>query len=78
VGQGTTFSIPGPSDVTGATTRIAAENFNENKTLGFYAQEQVNIKDRVFLTAAIRATTTAHSAATSRRRSIPSSRRRGS
>ena len=55
VGQGTTFSIPGPSDVTGATTRIAAENFNENKTLGFYAQEQVNIKDRVFLTAAIRA-----------------------
>lgn len=55
VGNGTVFSIPGPSDITGATNRIAAEAFLENKTLGVYAQEQFNFKDRLFLTAAVRA-----------------------
>ncbi len=54
-GQGLVFSIPGPSDVTGATNRTGAEAFAENKNLGFYAQEQINWRDKLFLTAAVRA-----------------------
>jgi TonB-linked SusC/RagA family outer membrane protein len=55
IGQGTVFSIPGPSDVTGSTNRTGFENFLENKSLGVYLQEQINFKDRLFLTAAVRA-----------------------
>lgn len=54
VAQGSGFSIPGPSDITGATNRIATENYLANKTLGFYGQEQMNWRDKLFLTAAIR------------------------
>lgn len=53
-GQGLVCAIPGPCDVDGAANISAAEGFQENKTLGFYAQEQVNWRDRVFLTAALR------------------------
>jgi TonB-linked SusC/RagA family outer membrane protein len=53
--QGEGFSIPGPSDVNGSTIRSGSENFVENKTFGVYAQEQFAWKNRVFLTAALRA-----------------------
>lgn len=53
--QGLVFAIPGPSDVTGATNRTGAEAFQENKTLGFYVQEQLNWRDRLFVTGAVRA-----------------------
>ena len=52
---GSIFSIPGPSDITGAAQRQATETFLENKTVGVYAQEQLAWKNRVFLTAAVRA-----------------------
>lgn len=51
---GQTFAIPGPSDITGAADRQADESFQENKTFGVYAQEQVGWNNRVFLTAALR------------------------
>jgi TonB-linked SusC/RagA family outer membrane protein len=53
--QGNEFPIPGPGDV-GFGSRIAAlETFQENKTFGLYAQEQVAYKNRLFLTGALRA-----------------------
>lgn len=53
--NGIVFAIPGPSDVTGAATRTGTESFLENKTLGVYVQEQIGWRDRLFLTAAVRA-----------------------
>ena len=52
--QGDGFAIPGPSDVTGASTRTGSEQFLENKTFGMYVQEQFAWKNRLFLTAALR------------------------
>ena len=49
------FAIPGPSDITGAAQLAAQELYQENKTLGFYGQEQLAWKNRRFLTAALRA-----------------------
>src|SRR6185295_1577288 len=34
--------------------RLASESFNENKTFGVYAQEQIGWKNRRFFTAALR------------------------
>ena len=53
-GEGRQFAIPGPSDITGSAQRQATEFFAENKTVGLYVQEQLAIKNRLFLTAAIR------------------------
>jgi len=54
-GEGRVFSIPGPSDITGAAQRQSVESFLENKNVGVYAQEQLAYKNRLFLTGAIRA-----------------------
>ena len=55
ISQGFEFPVPGPGDV-GSGARVAAsESFQENKTFGVYAQEQVAWKNRVFLTGAVRA-----------------------
>jgi TonB-linked SusC/RagA family outer membrane protein len=51
---GTNFAIPGPSDITGSAIRTGSEGFQENKTFGIYAQEQLAYKNRVFLTGAVR------------------------
>jgi TonB-linked SusC/RagA family outer membrane protein len=53
-GEGRRFSIPGGSDITGASQRIAEESFFENKNVGIYAQQQFALKNRFFLTAAVR------------------------
>ena len=53
--QGFEFPIPGPGDVGSGARREAAEAFQENKTLGVYGQEQVAWKNRLFVTAALRA-----------------------
>lgn len=53
-GEGRRFSIPGQSDITGASQRVAQESFLENKNVGVYAQEQLAYKNRLFLTAAVR------------------------
>jgi hypothetical protein len=40
--------------VSSAANRSAGQGFNEQTSLGFYAQEQVGFKDRLFATAAVR------------------------
>jgi TonB-linked SusC/RagA family outer membrane protein len=40
--------------VSSAATRNASQGFSEQTSLGFYVQEQVGYKDRVFATAAVR------------------------
>jgi TonB-dependent SusC/RagA subfamily outer membrane receptor len=52
--NGTKFAIPGPSDITGSAIRTGSEGFQENKTFGIYAQEQLAFKNRLFLTGALR------------------------
>ncbi len=53
-GEGRRFSIPGESDITGASQRVATESFLENKNVGVYVQQQISFKNRAFLTAAVR------------------------
>ena len=55
VSQGFEFPVPGPGDVGSGARRDASEAFQENKTLGVYGQEQLAWKNRLFLTAAMRA-----------------------
>jgi len=55
ISQGFEFPVPGPGDVGSGARRDAIETFQENKTFGLYAQEQLAFKNRLFLTAALRA-----------------------
>ncbi|MBL8959846.1 MAG: SusC/RagA family TonB-linked outer membrane protein [Gemmatimonadetes bacterium] len=55
VSQGFEFPVPGPGDAGSGARRDAIESFQENKTFGVYAQEQVAWNNRLFLTAAVRA-----------------------
>jgi hypothetical protein len=55
VSQGFEFPVPGPGDVGSGARRDASETFQENKTFGVYGQEQLAWKNRLFLTAAMRA-----------------------
>jgi outer membrane receptor protein involved in Fe transport len=51
--NGTTLA-PGATTVTGAATRTADEATTESRTLGGYLEENVALRDRLFLTAAVR------------------------
>ncbi|HEY6158801.1 MAG TPA: SusC/RagA family TonB-linked outer membrane protein [Gemmatimonadales bacterium] len=56
-GSGVAFPIRGVNSVSGGGVRQGFEDpdFNlENKTLGVYVQEQVGLRDRLFLTGALR------------------------
>jgi TonB-linked SusC/RagA family outer membrane protein len=56
ISQGFEFPVPGiPGDVGSGARRDAFESFQENKTFGVYAQEQLAFKNRLFLTGALRA-----------------------
>ncbi|HEV8363860.1 MAG TPA: SusC/RagA family TonB-linked outer membrane protein [Gemmatimonadaceae bacterium] len=55
VSTGNEFPVPGPGDVGSGARRDASESFQENKTFGVYGQEQLAWKNRLFVTAAIRA-----------------------
>ncbi len=55
VSQGFEFPVPGPGDVGSGSRRDASESFQENKTFGVYGQEQLALRNRLFLTAAMRA-----------------------
>jgi TonB-linked SusC/RagA family outer membrane protein len=55
VSTGNEFPVPGPGDVGSGARRDASEAFQENKTFGVYGQEQFAWKNRLFLTAAVRA-----------------------
>jgi outer membrane receptor protein involved in Fe transport len=51
-GQG--FAATGLSQVDATTTTTGSESFVTNSTLGFYAQEQFAVHERLFVTAALR------------------------
>ena len=55
ISQGFEFPVPGPGDVGSGARRDAAEAYQENKTFGVYGQEQFGWKNRLFVTAAMRA-----------------------
>ena len=55
ISQGFEFPIPGPGNVGSGARREAAEQYQENKTFGVYAQEQLAWKNRLFITGALRA-----------------------
>ncbi|MFC1639549.1 TonB-dependent receptor domain-containing protein [Gemmatimonadota bacterium] len=52
--EGETFPAPGLRVVDALATRNAGESFVENKTLGLFVQQQIALRDRVFLTGALR------------------------
>jgi TonB-linked SusC/RagA family outer membrane protein len=51
---GRVFAAPAIRSIEGATETTATQSFTQNKSLGFYAQEEIGWNGRVFLTAAIR------------------------
>jgi TonB-linked SusC/RagA family outer membrane protein len=53
--EGTDFPTPSVTTVGGAATRLGGESFIENKSLGVFVQEQIGWRDRLFVTAAVRA-----------------------
>ena len=54
-GEGDFFPAPGLSTITSAGQKLGLEDgWSGNNTLGYYAQQQVGWKDRLFLTAAAR------------------------
>jgi hypothetical protein len=52
--RGEGFPAAGLTLVDAAATTFGGEDFFENSTVGFYGQEQVNLNDRIYLTAALR------------------------
>src|SRR5690606_6228440 len=52
---GRVFPTPDVTTVGGAAVSFGNEDFIENKTFGAYIQEQIGWRNRVFLTAALRA-----------------------
>jgi TonB-linked SusC/RagA family outer membrane protein len=53
--NGSVFPTPGLKSVSSTTTRNPpTEAFSDDKSLGFYGQEQIGWRDRLFLTAALR------------------------
>ena len=52
--RGEGFPAGGLTLVDAAATTFGGEDFFENSTVGFYGQEQVNINDRMYFTAALR------------------------
>ena len=53
--DGDRFPAPGLSSVSAAGIRSGADNLIENNTVGVYLQQQMGWRDRLFVTAAIRA-----------------------
>ena len=52
--QGTEFPAVPITTVTGGSSRLGSESFSENATVGVFIQEQIEWRNRVFLTGAIR------------------------
>lgn len=53
-GYGETFPVAALETISSGATKTADEEFLQNKTFGVYYQQQFGIKDRIFLTAAVR------------------------
>jgi len=54
IAQGTGFPSTAVKDVGSATTRNSWDEFSQVKSLGFFVQEQVAWRDRLYLTGAVR------------------------
>jgi hypothetical protein len=52
---GLVFPVPEIRSIDGATSKTAGQTFDQNKSLGLYAQQEIGWNDRVFITGAIRA-----------------------
>ena len=53
--EGDFFPAPGLETVGSAAQKVVTlDDYQDNNTLGFYLQEQVGLRDRLFLTAAVR------------------------
>jgi TonB-linked SusC/RagA family outer membrane protein len=52
--QGLVFPAPAIRSIEGATETNATQTFTQNKSLGFYVQEEISWNDRVFITGAVR------------------------
>ena len=53
-GAGSSNLTPGASTISGGATKLADASYDRNKTFGVFLEEQVAIRDRLFLTAAVR------------------------
>ena len=51
---GTEFPAPGLTTAAAAAIRTGSQDFQTNTTIGLFAQQQVGLNDRIFLTAAVR------------------------
>lgn len=51
---GLIFASPAIRSIEGATSTVTGQDFLQNKSLGFYVQQEANINDRIYLTGAIR------------------------
>src|SRR5690606_30642068 len=54
-GIGRVFPSPAIRSIEGATSKNIGQQFIQNKSVGFYVQQEAAINDRLFLTAAMRA-----------------------
>lgn len=52
--SGTQFPAPGLSTILGTAVRTGSDDYIENATVGLFVQQQVALRDRVFLTGAVR------------------------
>jgi outer membrane receptor protein involved in Fe transport len=53
-GAGSSNLTPGATTINGGATKSADASYDRNKTFGVFIEEQVAIRDRLFLTAAVR------------------------
>jgi TonB-linked SusC/RagA family outer membrane protein len=53
-GAGSTNLPPGASTVNAGATQIGDESYDNSKTFGYFGEEQLGVRDRLFLTAALR------------------------
>ncbi|MGQ0641138.1 MAG: SusC/RagA family TonB-linked outer membrane protein [Gemmatimonadaceae bacterium] len=51
---GTQFAAPGLSTILATAVRSGSDDFVENATVGLYVQQQLALRDRLFLTGAVR------------------------
>src|SRR5207244_6876334 len=52
--QGTQFTAPGVQTGISTASTFGSQDFIDNKTIGLFAQQQFGLKDRLFLTGAVR------------------------
>ncbi|MQA90835.1 MAG: TonB-dependent receptor plug domain-containing protein, partial [Gemmatimonas sp.] len=51
---GMVFASPAIRSIEGATSTLTSQSFEQNKSLGFFVQQEAAINDRIYLTGAVR------------------------